>query len=71
MRPFTPAALAGILELQYRTQTFTTVTKPLFSPRKCPLKYESLMEIPIPGCFLTGLVSNPGFGLLTLRFHPF
>lgn len=66
MSPFTPAALASILELQYRTGTFTTVTKPLFSPIKYRLKYNSLIEIPTPGFYLKGLVSNPGLVLLTL-----
>lgn len=66
MRPFTPAALACFLQLQYRAQTFSTVTNPLFSPIKCPLKSNRLMEIPMPGFYLTDLVSSPALGSLTL-----
>ena len=68
-RPLAPAALACILELQYGTRPFTTTTKPLFGPIKYPLKYDSLTGIPAPGFYLTGLVSSPGLGLLTLRLH--
>lgn len=53
--PFTPAARAGILELQYGTRAFATGTEPLFQAIKQPLKYESLRM---------GLVSNPGLGWL-------
>lgn len=35
------------------------------------LKYDSLMEIPVPGFFLTDLVNNPGLGSLTLQLHHF